>query len=394
MKSKKTIVRELRSLMGLMRLGLLLAAMVLTAGCSGGSDDDPGSPGSGSGSVTPEENQTPISFTALQDEKQDVTRAGLSVPGATRAAKPLEEDAGVTTFKVWGYKNTSYVEETYSFGSEQKVFPGFIVKYTPSSANTTTTNSDGWEYVGLDGAGDQTIKYWDFGAKAYRFFGVAPATAGITPHEDHENHVMKISFQADATAPESCPYYSRLWFSDGNPVLYPTRQFGKAVQLEFLKPFATVMFKFIPADDTVNLNDLSLENFSFAPFIDGNKIATAGNFTVIYPLTSEGDNGTKESYDVTGSTSISAFEVPGQEYNVLPVPVDMGVAFKLLVTVNGNDKEVYVPAKYMEWRPLFNYTYIFKVNEEGGVELGQVTAAYTAWEPGSAEDKDRVVFNW
>ena len=276
------------------------------------------------------------------------------------------------------------------------MFPGFTVKYTPSSANTTTTNSDGWEYVGLDGAGDQTIKYWDFGAKAYRFFGVAPATAGITPHEDHENHVMKITFQADATAPESCPYYSRLWFSDGNPIVYPTRQFGEAVQLEFLKPFATVTFKFIPADDTVNLNDLSLENFSFAPFIDGNKIATAGNFTVIYPLTSENEIGTKESYDVdvTDGTSISAFDRPGIEYKVLPVPVDMGVAFKLLVTVNGNEKEVYVPAKYMEWRPLFNYTYIFKVNEEGGVELGQVTAAYTAWEPGSAEDKDRPVFNW
>ena len=383
--------------MGLMRLGLLLAAMVLTAGCGSGGDD-PGSSGSGSGSgsgpVTPEENKTPIVFSAQQQEGQDVTRSGQSVPGATRAAKPLEEDAGVTTFKVWGYKNTSYVDETYSFGSEQKVFPGFTVKYTPSSANTTTTNSDGWDYVGLEGAGDQTIKYWDFGAKAYRFFGVAPATASITPHEDHENHVMKISFQADATVPESCPYYSRLWFSDGNPVLYPTRQFGKAVQLEFLKPFATVMFKFIPADDTVNLNDLSLENISFAPFIDGNKIATAGNFTVIYPLTSEGDNGTKESYEVTGSTSISAFDRPGIEYKVLPVPVDMGVAFKLLVTVNGNDKEVYVPAKYMEWRPLFNYTYIFKVNEEGGVELGQVTAAYTAWEPGSAEDKDHVVFNW
>lgn len=371
-------------------IALMVLMALVAVGC-GSSGDDPGSTDPGTNPVTPEEKRTPISFAALQDENQDVTRAGLDALGGTRA-KSLEKS--VTTFKVWGYKNTSYVEETYSFGSEQKVFPGFIVKYTPSSANTTTTNSDGWEYVGLEGAGDQTIKYWDFGAKAYRFFGVAPATAGITPHEDHENHVIKISFQVDAENQGSCPYYSRLWFSDGNPVLYPTRQFGEAVQLEFLRPIATVKFKFVRADASVNLNDLDLKNISFAPFISENEIATAGKFTVIYPLTSEGDNGTRESYDVTGSTTIPAFDRPEHDYNVLPVPADEGVAFVLKVTVNGNDKEVYVPAKYMEWKPLFDYTYIFKVNEEGGVELGQVTAAYTAWEPGSAEDKDRPVFNW
>ena len=375
-------------------IALMVLMALVAVGC-GSSGDDPGSTDPGTNPVTPEEKRTPISFAALQDENQDVTRAGLDALGGTRA-KSLEES--VTTFKVWGYKNTSYVEATNSFGSEQKVFPGYTVKYTPSSAHTTTTNSDGWEYVGIDGAGEQTIKYWDFNAKAYRFFGVAPAepsaSADMTVHEDQANHVMKISFQVDATVPESCPYYSRLWFSDGNPVLYPTRQFGEAVQLEFLRPIATVRFKFVPADTSVKLEDLGLDNYSFAPFISGNEIATAGKFTVIYPLTSEGDNGTRESYDVTGSTKISAFETPNQVYNVLPVPADEGVAFVLLVTVNGNDKEVYVPAKYMEWKPLFDYTYIFKVNEEGGVELGQVLAAYTAWEPGSAEDKDRVVFNW
>ncbi len=373
-------------------IALMVLMALVAVGC-GSSGDEPGSTDPGTNPVTPEEKRTPISFAALQDENQDVTRAGLDALGGTRTAKPLEKS--VTTFKVWGYKNTSYVEAT--FGSEQKVFPGYTVKYTPSSAHTTTTNSDGWEYVGIDGAGEQTIKYWDFNAKAYRFFGVAPAepsaSADMTVHEDQTNHVMKISFQVDATVPESCPYYSRLWFSDGNPVLYPTRQFGEAVQLEFLRPIATVKFKFVRADATVDFDNLSLEKISFAPFME-NEIATAGNFTVIYPLTSENEIGTKESYDVTGSTTIPAFDQPEEEYTVLPVPDNEGVAFVLKVTVNGNEKEVYVPAKYMEWKPLFDYTYIFKVNEEGGVELGQVLAAYTAWEPGSAEDKDRVVFNW
>ena len=173
MKSKKTIVRELKSLVGLMRLmrlGLLLAAMVLTAGCGGGGDD-PDSSGSGSGSgsgpVTPEENKTPIVFSALQQDEQNITRADQDSRAGRRASKPLE-DLHILSFDVWGYNNMSYNSESGSYGDPQTVMPRYHVEYEENSANTTTSNTDGWEYVNKQTGSEpeQTIKYWDWSTKA------------------------------------------------------------------------------------------------------------------------------------------------------------------------------------------------------------------------------------
>ena len=45
----------------------------------------------------------------------------------------------------------------------------------------------------------------------------------------------------------------------------------------------------------------------------------------------------------------------------------------------------------MRWLPGYSYTYIFKINEEGGIEIELVEAAVTPWtELGTA----RTVYNW
>jgi hypothetical protein len=62
---------------------------------------------------------------------------------------------------------------------------------------------------------------------------------------------------------------------------------------------------------------------------------------------------------------------------VLPNPTQG--SYTLYVNVNGNDKSATVPEQYMHWLPGYSYTYIFKVNADGGVEIGGVEYAVTPW---------------
>ncbi|MBR2114913.1 MAG: fimbrillin family protein [Prevotella sp.] len=393
MKSKKTIVRELKSLVGLMRLGLLLAAMVLTAGCSGGGDD-PDSSGSGSGSgsgpVTPEENKTPIVFSALQQEIQDVTRSGHEAPAGTRAPIPLEEQ-GVTTFSVWGYKNKSY-DGTNGYLEPQIVFPGYIVNHRANTANTTLSNSSDWEYVNqqLSGSSDeQTIKYWDWSVAAYRFFGVTHAgQVEVT----EESMYCRLSFTVNTKSLEQCPLYSHLWFSNGNTA-QGQKPFGQPVQLEFLKPYATVRYWFVSADPSVDLDDLNIESSAFKPYAIGRQISVKGEFAVTYPLQGTALDETWESNPGSeGGDKMTSFTSPKTDNVVLPVR-NQG-AFELTVYVSGDERSTYVPSEFMDWLPGYEYTYIFKVNKDGGVELGEVISAYKKWEEEEGQNVDHTVYNW
>ena len=81
-------------------------------------------------------------------------------------------------FLVYGVKKTSY-------GNLKSVFPNY---YVWDDTKNTTSNSDGWEYVGAKNddnlgtgniklAKDQTIKYWDYSASEYHFVAGSPITA-------------------------------------------------------------------------------------------------------------------------------------------------------------------------------------------------------------------------
>ena len=61
------------------------------------------------------------------------------------------------------------------------------------------------------------------------------------------------------------------------------------------------------------------------------------------------------------------------------------------VSVNGTAKTAVVPAEYMSWKPGYSYTYIFKITEEGGVEIDLVQVAVTTWTDMSIVHS---VYNW
>ena len=103
-----------------------------------------------------------------------------------------------------------YVRKNYASAPSQVVFDNYFVVWGDNSANTTTSNSAGWEYVGyysLPAVGtsgntgfpelkpatapanrnEQFIKYWDFSANKYDFLAYSlgkGVTSGTTTYAD------------------------------------------------------------------------------------------------------------------------------------------------------------------------------------------------------------------
>lgn len=354
--------------MGLIGLMSLMGLIVLMAACSQG---DPVVPG---GNET-EQGANAIAFSADLPELQEITRS-----------TPLEE-TGITSFKVWGVKDMSYTDPNY--GDPQTVFPGYIVDWIENTAYTTTTDTHDWEYL-LLAYPNQTIKYWDWSAKAYRYFAVAPSTAGsYCVFDDNgtpavlEDDSYKFTMTADANIPENTHYYSRLWFSDNT-----TKPYGQPVVLEFTQPFADVRFKFTYSDPTADPLPM-LEEPDFRPNTAGQRIAVKGTVVIIYPVA-----GVEKEEQWTSTADPSKYLIsltqPNKWYTVLPI-VNQG-AYILKVTVNGEDKTCVVPATFMDWKPGYNYTYIFKISDEGGIELDSVKIGVKSWESG--KEGSHIIYNW
>ena len=387
-----SLMGNLRGLLGFVGLIVLMALM----SCSSSDDgDDP---------VEPSQNsETPIAFSANQSEESDPNTAAARTRGANGMTRGTSlHDANIDEFVVWGYKNMAF--STGVYGGKQQVFPGYEVDWQDNSA--TTSNSNGWEYI-LTTKPDQTIKYWDWGAVAYRYYAVTGSEdTDYTYYAEsgtYGDSYEKVYFTmtADASSADNIaatPYFSKLWFSTGNEALYPTRRFGKPVQLEFMKPFSKVRFMF---NYSYEAEAIKLKDPSFKP-TDNSKIDLMGTFTVTYPL--EG-TATSESYAITNidhSVGLAEFDkeyIPegGAErevwYTVLPIdPSTPQGSYTLSVSVNGLTKTCVVPAQYMQWKPGFSYTYVFKITDDGGVEIDMVLSAFTPWEVRESENYE--VYNW
>ncbi|MCR5849638.1 MAG: fimbrillin family protein [Bacteroidaceae bacterium] len=389
MKVDNTIVGSFRGFRNLGLFGILFCLI----GCSGEQIDGPGN------EPQPSTEQA-IAFSAGLPEQQEITRS-----------TPLEEElpVGQKTFKVWGFKNDAYDSGTGSYTSYQTVFPGYNVNWAANTAATTTSNTHDWEYVGQQGTGDpaQTIKYWDWSAKAYRYFAVTnyeetkPATlvAGKIYNESFGTDEYQFTMLADVTDIAAAPFFSRMWFSTGNAVTYPDKQFGDPVVLEFTKPFARVRFMFTFTEDGVTRTNIASK--SFKPVANPNPgIPQSGDVIVHYPLKGEK---TSEYYSIANvGTTLTEFDKdwytssdttdPDREhwYTVLPSG-DQG-AYILTITIFGDDKTAVVPANFMQWKPGYEYTYRFKVNEAGGITLDVIQVGINDWE--IKNDSYHTVYNW
>ncbi len=385
---------------------LLLTATVFTVVSCSGSDDTlaPNPP------VPPQPGiEKPIVFSGNLSEGKSENHA------RTRAGLETILPDGQKNFKVWTVKNSGYTDPNYT--DPQFVMWNYNVKWINGSAGTTTSNTNDWEYVNQQEgtATEQSIKYWDYDAKAYRFFGYAGTGVTVDGSAASTTSVsLSFTVPAAATNPQSepvtqpaSPYYSKLWFSTGNRDNYPNKQFGQPVQLEFLKPYVKVRFMFRLSDASntnISLSEQSFKPTTADPPADTKTIATAGTFTVTYPLTG---TATEESWSVKNVTSsLTEFDqdyyeaasgetdatvLAGQKkwYVVLPA-VDQGT-YTLSVKVNSELKEVVVPAQYMNWQPGYEYTYIFKITDSGALVLYDVVAGFAPW---NESVSPHPVFNW
>lgn len=361
--------------------------------------------------------QEAICFSGGLQEETDIS-------AGTRAEteSPLHEK--VQSFKVWAYKNKGLIDNSYT--NPQLVFPGYTVRWASNSAATTTTNSSGWEYV--DGA-EQTVKYWDMDAKAYKFFACAPSdpyttirytieeTNGNTTYESFDDYKVYIAdhnqrsyatlaVTADASHEEDAPYISHLWFSNnaqGSEHIFPS-----TVQMKFYKPFARVRFIFTFTDG-IELTRQDIEEQVFAPTDKHAGIAISGKVNITIPITgigtkeecsitptgyminNHGDNVyfTKDWYECSDANS-SLYAGREYWYTVLPAK-DQG-SYTLTANINGSDQTAVVPAEFMQWSPGYSYTYIFKVLTGGGIKFDDVQVAVKQWE--LTAPTGRTVYNW
>lgn len=402
-------------------LALLLLLALLLGACCHDDDEKP-----------VQEKGTPITFSGSEAETQQggtrayephKTNGTYRTQGGTRAATPLS-DLGIRQFKVWGFKNTG---NDVNYPTYQMVFPtsGYAVEWEANSAATTTTNTSNWEYI-LTSYPDQTVKYWDLSAAAYRF---AARTTSIEATEEIKENTLTHDTELTLTIPglysdnvADAPYVSKLWFSTGDYEHYPDKQFLKPVVLEFVKPFSQVRFMFVSADPNVEIKDMELSDMLFKP-TDNSGVGIDGSVVVTYPITG---STLHETFDSAPKNKITGFtqdyvdiyytseeatayntehhleptdpgykttadvKTPGKWYVVLPVS-SQG-SFTLSLSVYGEPRTAVVPAGYMTWKAGYQYTYIFKVSGDGGVEFGDLLTAFTGWSEGFTGVE--AVYNW
>ena len=350
-------------------IAILALAAVMTVGCGSASEEDIDLP------VPPQPGQeTPIAFSGSLSDEGEVTRTDPAAPAGLETVLP----EGSQKFKVWAYKNVA--------SSYQTVMDGYTVNWVENTAYTPTSNTHDWEYVNQQPANgtEQTIKYWDWSATAYRFFGYTGSEAFSGPDV---NDKMSITFNADVSTDDgiaAIPYYSRLWYS--TPA---DDSFGKAVILEFLKPIARVRFMFTYESQEDAMMSV-LSEMSFKPS-DDDLIEREGQVTISYPLKGTATNEVLEIEEIPteSSKNISALTEDNRYYSVLPA-VNQGT-YTLSVSVNGIPKTAEVPAEFMNWLPGYEYTYIFKVHVDGGVEIDMVQSAFTPW---IEHTGTHTVYNW
>lgn len=295
----------------------------------------------------------------------------------TRASAPLNRD-----FTVYGYKTVS--------GTAHVVFDGYNVTYTLGSAGTSDDNTHNYSYVN---GSTQTIKYWDFGASKYNFWG---ATGGSFADQGATLTINDLALSTTEPDPTSTVLFSALYHR--SPVS------TDVVRLEFKRPYTKVRVMFYTG---MTLTDKTFDNIKITDITFGpespDTIITGGSLKVTYPKSGVGP----ETYSTTTTASavslsfenvtldhthgtasnnaVTAKPTDGLEFYYV-VPNDYTTPFTLSAKIDGEDKTAVVPANFMNWRPNFVYTYIFKIS--GGKYMELYDVQIDPWKYGGSQEEE------
>ena len=300
-----------------MKKNLFLAALAIVALAS---CTDSEFVGDNSPDNTPTANENAIVFGL---NLQNNTRAG-ELTGAT-AAKKLGD-----MFVVEGTKGS---EQTNS-PSTTVVFDNYLVGYTANTAATTESNTNNWEYVGLESgitsrmtgstwtalhpeetgvAHAQTIKYWDYSAAQYDFIAWSTGTCEAVPAPAvaaaPSNGTIQVSRIATGSGLSSSGFTMRAARADDLLQCYYTDittvkkgdDYGKPVTLTFKNMAAKVrvaLYETVPGYSVKNVQFYTSDEHPTAPTdlnsdisaneanlftMGGDVLPQSGTVTVLYP---------------------------------------------------------------------------------------------------------------
>jgi len=340
------------------------------------------------------------------------TKAQQTTRDANFTGKTAAEKLN-NNFIVYGFKYTTSEDLTTS-ANDKKVFDLYNVNYTDGTANTTESNTSGWEYVGYDAhgpiTGKQTIKYWDYATTGYVFSAVSgtgitatKTTTGTTVYDkgwkvsipaggslsdlyasnrvekkkatsgDYGQEVTltfyslatKVRFGVYETVPGYSVQINKFYYNNGSS----TTNFGVDGNFKNLNTSGATELNVTYYDNTT-----AIVNRPKVGFGTGVSTAAYGEFgTNIQPTAKIGETSKTATYDQTDGeyTAILPYE-SGATANDLTLKVDY-----TLTSTDGSGETIKVtgatakvPTIYTQWKPNFAYTYIFKISDNTNGSTG------------------------
>ncbi len=355
----------------------------------------------------------PITFNS---GSQNLTRADKT--GAA-AATDLDNH-----FYVYGIKN----EKNDGAGNVQSgnlVYKNYVVKYVASSANTSASNTENWEYAGytLDAnertqvvvnSGDaaQTIKYWDWGAADYTFYAVSAAAADITAKNvtitKNQTLTSSVYDNGYTVAVNASANLDKLFFAErvnitstNNTDRTKDNTYGGNVTFRFHNMSTKVrvaMYEDIPGYSVTI--DAFLTQASATPTFAGMTSSVTDNFAANFVNSAKGTAGTLTvTYYADGTTKNypkASFAQTGDAANVL----NLGTVLKKDVTIGESATAATYDKAEKAYTSVFpkednaqnlklklNYTLTAPVTGEKITVEGataEIPASYLKWKPGFA----------
>lgn len=260
---------------------------------------------------------------------------GLNLPNMTRAGEFVGATAAEKLGGMFVVEGTKGSEQAKS-PSTTVVFDNYLVGYTANTAGTTESNTNNWEYVGLQsgitsplrmsadtwtslhsGATDaksQTVKYWDYSTSQYDFYAYSTGTCEAIPvpgtpdaPEAGKIQVSRIN-QVTTDAPTGFTMRAanvndlkQCYYTDINKVL--KESYGQPVTLTFRNMTAKVrmaLYETVPGysvravefyqDATTTLGTDISSNEATLFTMGDDKLPQSGIVTVLYPRVGTSNN--------------------------------------------------------------------------------------------------------
>ncbi len=327
------------------------------------------------------------------------------------------------------------------------IFDNYRLQFTQGSAGKTETNKTGWEYVGLTSLKNaaQDVKYWDYTSKQYNFVAAAGLANGETIAGTTDG--MKINV-ADANAMSGIYIADRITVEPkdyNKTVQFQFRRLGARMRIGFYETvpgyaIKDLIFYYVGApsgsrtlgvggafpksgkynvtygDDnkaTVKFNggsnvmawsgQFGTLDYTYAeskvdddstPYIDRNGKATATPDKVFLAGSSATPTFAKGTYTIDGVANTYSDYKPilPNENNTLKMQLRVDYT---LVALDGSGDEikvrdayVSVPVEYLQWKPNYAYTYIFKISDRSNGYTGRNDGAVDPDTGGRKPDPD------